>query len=330
MTQNTSARIAVIGGGVSDEHDVSLASAAAVSRAVVELGLEVVPLTIGEDGAWHDENGGVLPAHGAVEVLADCDIAFPALHGVNGEDGAIAGFLDLSGVPYVGSPVRAGALGMDKWVTKLIADSLGIATAKAAVAGIGVGASVTTTDLKPPFVIKPATGGSSNGVFVVHERDGVAETVSRARAFGEPVLVEEYVLGREVDIAVFRDRDGELRLGSTLEIGVAPGGVFDRTQKYDGSAAFTVPAPIGERDEASIRHAAVLLYETLGCSGVARFDFFATAAGVVLNEVNTAPGMTEQSQVPLMYAATGLDYVGLIAALLESAEQSSFRNSILV
>ena len=328
MTQNDRARIAVIGGGVSDEHDVSLASAAAVRRAVVELGLDVVPLTIGEDGAWRDEDGGVLPAHGAVEVLAGCDLAFPALHGVNGEDGAIAGFLELSGVPYVGSPVRAGALGMDKWVTKLIADALGIATARAAVAGPGVAASVATTGLEPPFVIKPATGGSSNGVFVVPDRDGVAETVRRSRAFGETVLVEEYVMGREVDIAVFRDRDGELRLGSTLGIGVDPGGVFDRRQKYDGSAAFTMPAPISERDEASIRHAAVLLYETLGCSGVARFDFFATSAGVVLNEVNTAPGMTEQSQVPLMYAATGLDYVGLIAALLESAEQSPFRNSM--
>lgn len=330
MTHNDSARIAVIGGGSSDEHDVSLASAAAIGRAVVGLGLEVVPLTIGEDGAWRDENGGVLPAHGAVEVLADCDIAFPALHGINGEDGAIAGFLELSGVPYVGSPVRAGALGMDKRVTKLIADSLGIATAKAAVAGPDVAARVSTADLMPPFVIKPATGGSSNGVFVVPDRDGVAEAVSLARAFGETVLVEEYVLGQEVDIAVFRDRDGTLRLGSTLGIGVTPGGVFDRTQKYDGSAAFTVPARISERDEASIRHAAVLLYETFGCSGVARFDFFATSAGVVLNEVNTTPGMTEQSQVPLMYDATGLDYVGLIAALLESAEQSPFRSSIPV
>ncbi|MFC9559178.1 D-alanine--D-alanine ligase [Agromyces sp. NPDC056965] len=328
MTQNNSTRIAVIGGGVSDEHDVSLASAAAVGRAIVELGFDVVPLTIGNDGAWRDEDGGILPAHGAVELLADCDIAFPALHGVNGEDGAIAGFLELSGVPYVGAPVRAGALGMDKWVTKLIAGSLGIATAKAIVARPGAATVAAPMDLKPPFVIKPATGGSSNGVFVVPDRDDVAATVSRARAFGDPVLVEEYVLGREVDVAVFRDRDGELRLGSTLGIGVAPGGVFDRTQKYDGSAVFTVPAPISDRDEVSIRHAARLLYETLGCSGVARFDFFATAAGVVLNEVNTAPGMTEQSQVPLMYAATGLDYVGLIAALLESAERSPFRNSI--
>jgi D-alanine-D-alanine ligase len=122
-----------------------------------------------------------------------------------------------------------------------------------------------------------------------------------------------------VDIAVFRDRHGMLRLGAALEIGVSTGGVFGAVEKYDGSARFTVPAPISGADEAAVRSAAVRLYEALGCAGVARFDFFVTADGPVLNEVNTTPGMTELSQVPLMYAATGLDYVGLIAELLDAA-----------
>ncbi|WP_125098156.1 D-alanine--D-alanine ligase family protein [Leucobacter chromiireducens] len=324
-TRPQPARIAVIGGGANDEHSVSLASAAAVAGAVRELELTAVPLTIAADGSWRDEAGAPLPAHEVVQQLAACDAAFPVLHGVNGEDGTIAGFLQLCGVPDAGSPVRAGAIAMDKQATKRLAAELGIGVAPGVLAaargaeptdvlaGDGAGA------LTPPFVVKPASGGSSNGVFVVPDRAGLAAAVELARDFGEPVLVEQYVRGREIDIAVFRDRTGELRVGATLEIGVVPGGVFDRAEKYDGSAEFTVPAPLDEAEEAAVRRAAVRLYEALGCRGVARFDFFLADGGLVLNEVNTAPGMTEQSQVPRMYAARGLNYSGLIAELIAAA-----------
>ncbi|MDQ0642319.1 D-alanine--D-alanine ligase family protein [Microbacterium murale] len=327
MSQSTPIRIAVVGGGSNDEHAVSRASAASVVRAIRELNHTAVPLSIGEDGSWQDEHGTVLPAYRAVETLTGCDIAFPVLHGVGGEDGAIAGLLELCGVPYAGSPVRAGALGMDKHATKLIAESLGIATAKARVARPGIDAAVM--GLQPPFVVKPAAGGSSNGVFVVADPNGVAQAVSRARVFGDTVLIEEYVAGREVDIAVFRDRHGVLRFGAALEIGVTPGSVFGAAEKYDGSAKFTVPAPISDADETAIRHAAVLMYEGLGCAGVARFDFFLTDRGPVLNEVNTAPGMTERSQVPLMYAATGLDYAGFIAELLHAVGHRPQQGAVL-
>ncbi|MFJ4165499.1 ATP-grasp domain-containing protein [Microbacterium sp. NPDC089698] len=315
MPQHTR-RIAVIGGGANDEHTVSLASAAAVAHAVRALSHTAVPLTIGEDGAWQDERGTVLPAHRAIELLTGCDAAIPMLHGVRGEDGAIAGLLELCGVPSAGSPVRAGALGMDKQATKLVAASLGIATASGRL--VASGSEAVTTGLTPPLVVKPASGGSSNGVFLVSDLDGVAGAVERARAFGDPVLIEEYVAGREVDVAVFRDRHGALCLGAALEIGVSSGGVFGATEKYDGSAVFTVPARIGDAEGAAVRSAAVRLYTALGCAGVARFDFFVTADGPVLNEVNTAPGMTERSQVPLMYAAIGLDYTGLVAELLDA------------
>lgn len=322
MPQHTRHRIAVIGGGANDEHAVSLASAAGVTRAVRALRHTAVPLTLGEDGTWRDEQDVALPAHRAVELLTGCDVAFPVLHGARGEDGSIAGLLELCGVPFAGSPVRAGALGMDKHATKLLAASLGIATASARLIGSGSGSGPdgVTDGLTPPFVVKPASGGSSNGVFVVADHDGVGDAVDRARAFGDPVLIEEYVTGREIDVAVFRDRRGGLHVGATLEISVAPGDVFGATEKYDGSARFTVPAPIGAADEAAVRSAATRLYDALGCAGVARFDFFLTAEGPVLNEVNTTPGMTELSQVPLMYAAMGLDYTGLIAELLDAAQ----------
>lgn len=316
MRERTIQRVAVIGGGANDEHDVSVASAAAVTRAVRSLGLTAAPLTIGRRGGWRLEDASLSPAE-AVRALESCDVAFPILHGVDGEDGAVAGLLRLTGVPFVGSPVRAGALGMDKWVTKLVADELGIRTTPGVVVDGTAGARGLRVD--PPFVVKPTTGGSSNGVSVVREARQLEAAIERARAAGARALIEAFVAGREVDIALFRDRDGVLRAGSTLEIAVADGAVFDREQKYDGTASFMLPARISADEHAALDAAARTLYESLGCSGVARFDFFVTADGVVLNEVNTAPGFTEQSQVPRMYAAVGLDYPALVAALLDAA-----------
>lgn len=265
-------KIAVIGGGGNDEHEVSLASAAAIVRAVEELpGYTAVPLTIDEDRAWRDENDTQLTADQAVWALTACESAFPALHGVRGEDGTIAGLLDLCGVPCVGSPVRAGALGMDKYATKMFAHALGIPTARAYLAGVH--ADSAAESLTAPFVVKPSSGGSSNGVCVVADTAGLAEAVQQARSYGDPVLIEEYVSGQEVDIAVFRDRRGELRLGATLEIGVRQGGIFGAAEKYDGSAQFTVPATIDRASEQKIRSAATAMYQALGCAGVARFDF---------------------------------------------------------
>jgi D-alanine-D-alanine ligase-like ATP-grasp enzyme len=293
-------RVAVIGGGANDEHEVSLASAAAVVRALRARGDDVVALTIDRDGRWRRTDGPRVTAAEAVAALTTCDAAFPLLHGERGEDGAAAGLLVLVGVPIVGSPVRAGALAMDKWVTKVLAARVGITTAP--------GSLVTTS------------GGSSNGVGVVHDRAALDDAVGRARAAGDGrVLVESFVVGREVDVALFRDRSGALRPGWTLEIAVAERSVFGRDEKYDGTADFTVPARITAAEHDSVLAAARRLYEVLGCAGVARFDFFVTADGVVLNEVNTTPGFTERSQVPLMYAATGLDYPDLVGELVEAA-----------
>jgi len=152
VPERTIRRVAVIGGGANDEHDVSLASAAAVVRAVRALDLTAVPLTIDRRGGWRVDDAPVPPAE-AIHLLASCDIAFPVLHGVDGEDGAVAGLLRLTRVPFVGSPVRAGALGMDKWVTKLVAEELGIRTAP----GMLVDGRVDAADLslEPPFVVKP-------------------------------------------------------------------------------------------------------------------------------------------------------------------------------
>jgi D-alanine-D-alanine ligase len=309
--------VAVIGGGANDEHDVSLASAAAVTRALRALGHDAVPVTVDRFGAWLDPDGVTTSAAEAIALLTACDVAFPVLHGENGEDGSIAGLLSMTGVPFAGSPVGAGAVAMDKWVTKLVAEAIGVRTAPAVlVRGSGDTAPLT---LDPPLVVKPTTGGSSNGVAVVREAADLGAAVGLALAAGRAALVETFVVGREIDIALFRDAGGILRAGATLEIGVADGAVFDREQKYDGTASFTLPARITADEHAEIERAARALYDTLGCAGVARFDFFVTATGVVLNEVNTTPGFTEASQVPRMYAALGLGYEQLVDALLDAA-----------
>ncbi|QWS32302.1 D-alanine--D-alanine ligase family protein [Curtobacterium aetherium] len=317
MSAHTPRRIAVIGGGRSDEHEVSLASAAAAARAARGNGDEVVALTIDRDGRWRTDDGEARTASDAVRHLTTCDVALPLLHGVHGEDGAVAGLLTMLGVPFAGAPVRAGALAMDKWATKLLAEAAGIATAPAVLVRPGERVGAPPLDL--PLVVKPTTGGSSNGVTRVAIADAYRPAIAVARAAGEDVLVESFVTGREVDIALFRDRDGALRAGATLEVGVDRDGVFDRARKYDGTAEFTVPARVAPDEHEAVDRAARVLYGVLGCSGVARFDFFATGAGVVLNEVNTTPGFTERSQVPLMYAAVGLGYGELITELVEAA-----------
>jgi D-alanine-D-alanine ligase len=320
-------RVAVIGGGTSCEHDVSTASAASVAaglRAVVGPGgpsYDVVGLHIGRDGRWQDDTGSALggtPAAGlaaAVSRLAGCDVAFPAVHGPVGEDGTLAALLDLARLPYVGSGVRGGALGMDKWVTKLVAEALGVATAP--------GHVLTGRRVRLPFagpvVVKPVSAGSSHGVSLVDEVGALLPAVTAALALDDRVLVEQLVVGREVDVAVLRRPDGALLVGPPLEVVVDGGGIFDTARKYDGSADFRLPAEITDVERKELEEAAVALFGALGCDGVARFDFFLTDAGPVLNEVNTMPGLTAASQVPLMFAAVGLTYAALLDELVRGA-----------
>ncbi|MEV7396629.1 D-alanine--D-alanine ligase [Aeromicrobium sp. NPDC092404] len=314
-------RVAVIGGGQSSEHAVSLASAASVAAALDPSEHDVVTLTIGRDGTWQDATGplGTSSARSlaaAVEQIATCDVALPVVHGPKGEDGTLAALCDLAGVPYVGSGVRGGALAMDKWATKLVAQELGIRTAH--------GDLVTATDARrlsfeDPVVVKPVAAGSSHGVTLVRTAADLDAAIETALALDDRALVEELVTGREVDIAVLERPDGSRLVGPALEIVVPRDALFDADTKYDGSADFRLPAQLEEPDLKALSDAALALFDALGCAGVARFDFFLTPDGPVLNEVNTMPGMTAESQVPRMFAAIGLPYADLLAELVAAA-----------
>ncbi len=307
-------RVAVIGGGQNCEHEVSLASAAGVSAALDPASYEVVPLTIGRDGTWRDRGHRPMGLAGVAQILRGCQVAFPLVHGPRGEDGTLAALCELAGLRYVGSGVGAGALAMDKWATKLVAEALGIATAP------GHQVTAATAHLEAwsgPVVVKPTAAGSSRGVSLVRSAESLDGALEAALTFGPRALVEDVVVGREIDVAVLRRADGSLMTSPPLEIVVD--GLFDYDAKYGGGADFRLPASLHEPDAKALEDAAVAMYDALGCSGVVRVDFFLTDDGPLLNEVNTIPGMTEHSQVPQMFAAAGLPYPDLLDELVRGA-----------
>jgi D-alanine-D-alanine ligase len=315
---NARVRVVVVGGGTSSEHEVSLASAGAIAAALDSDRFEVVPLIIRRDGVWAGPGGRLAgDLAEAVEILERADVAIPALHGVRGEDGTLAALLDLVGIPYVGSGLAAGAAAMSKHATKLLAASAGIATAPGVL--VRHPDDPRLADLGLPLVVKPDRGGSSHGVHVVRTAHELAPAVTAALAFDGEAMVEAFVVGREIDVAVIEHPDGRLECLPALEIGVPAGEVFDTDAKYAREPDFRVPAPLDARARDALEHAALASFRALGARGLARVDFFLTDDGPVLNELNTFPGFTARSQVPRMAAAAGIDYPELVELLVRTA-----------
>lgn len=312
-------RVLVIGGGQNAEHEVSLASAAAVAAALRMGDHEVTSATIDREGVWRADGipTGVSAAESlalALPLLARTDVVFPAVHGALGEDGALAALCGLAGVRVVGSGLRAGAIGMDKWATKLVAEAVGLGTARGRlVAAEDIG----DVEFEGEVVVKPVSAGSSHGVSLVSEEGGLLAALREAARFDRRILVEEVVRAREIDVAVLREKGGIRWAAPPLEIHAT--GLFDTATKYDGSARFTVPAQLDAAEVAALKRAAIAVFDALGCDGVARMDFFLTDRGPLLNEVNTMPGLTAASQVPRMFAAAGVTYVDLVARLVRAA-----------
>ncbi|MFN8189282.1 MAG: D-alanine--D-alanine ligase [Nocardioidaceae bacterium] len=307
-------RVAVVGGGESCEHEVSIASAAAIAAALDRDRYDVVALTIDPEGVWRDSAARALGLARAVAVICTCDVVIPAIHGPRGEDGTVAALCDLAHRPYVGSGLTAGAVAMDKWLTKLVANAAGIATAPAELLDRGNAATYRWTR---PVVVKPVAAGSSHGVALVDDPAGLQGALAAAFALDDQVLVENLVEGREIDVAVLGRPDGGRLIAPMLEI-VVPG-IFGLDTKYNGKADFRVPAALDDVDRKGLEEAAVVVFDALGCAGVARVDFFLTEDGPILNEVNTMPGFTEHSQVPRMFAAAGMPYADLLSLLVQDA-----------
>jgi D-alanine-D-alanine ligase len=308
-------RVAVLSGGRSSEHDVSLRSGAAVARGLREAGHEAVEVTIGRDGSWRTAGAAVelVPGGG----LLGADAVFPALHGAFGEDGSIQGLLEQLDVPYVGSDVLASAICMDKLTLKRLFAANGVPQVEfTAVEGSDWWGRCEQMGL--PLWVKPSRMGSSVGITRVAKLGELDGAVEKALRHDPRVIVEASSPGREVECSVLGNDDPEASLPGEI---VAHGAWYDFEAKYtEGGMELRVPAPIGDQATANVREMAVAVFKLAGCSGLARCDFFVEPDGSVLvNEINTMPGFTDTSVYAKLFEATGTDYPELCNRLVQLA-----------
>jgi D-alanine-D-alanine ligase len=270
----------------------------------------------------------ISPAGFAVDGKSlDIEIVFPVLHGPYGEDGTIQGLLEIADIPFVGSGVLASAVAMDKSFAKPIFAAHGIKVAEGLVIRKSEwksnqeSISAEVAMLGYPVFVKPARGGSSRGTTKVKSAKDLAAAVEEAHGFDPKAMVESAVIGREIECAVL-EIDGKPKASIVGQIEIDPKFEFyDFEAKYlDGATSITLPAPISEDVALQIQSRAVEAFISLGCSGLARVDFFLTTSGeVIINELNTMPGFTATSVFPKMWAASGVGYKEVITHLLVSA-----------
>jgi D-alanine-D-alanine ligase len=308
-------KVAVLAGGRSSEHDVSLRSGEAVARGLREAGHEPLRVTISRAGAWSCEGAPIELVPG--EGLLEADAAFPALHGPFGEDGSVQGLLEWLEVPYVGSDVLASAICMDKLTLKRL-------FARAAIPQVdfvGVdeqGWRERCAELGSPLWVKPSRLGSSVGISRVEQLGQLEEAVELARRHDPRVIVEASATGREVECSLLGNEQVEASLPGEV---IAEGEWYDYETKYtDGGMRLIAPAQLPGELITALRELAVGVYQLAGCSGLARCDFFVEPDGrLLVNEINTMPGFTETSVYAKLWEASGLDYPTLCDRLVTLA-----------
>ncbi|MGQ0695702.1 MAG: D-alanine--D-alanine ligase family protein [Nitrospiraceae bacterium] len=307
----TNARIGVLMGGQSSERDVSLRTGQAVHRSLIRRGYDAVPIDVTD--RLHQD-------------LKDqkVAIAFLSLHGPGGEDGTIQGFLDTIGMPYTGSGVQASAVGMHKVLTKTLLAADDIPVPPWTVLRRGEQAPpakvLKAAKLKLPVVIKPASQGSTIGVTIVRQANQWTDALALAHRYDPDAMVEAYIPGHEVTVSILGGGGGTPKVLPAVEI-VAPNGFYDFSAKYQkGETRYLCPAPLSAKVLRQIQHLGWRTYHLLGCEGAARVDFRITPRGrPYVLEINTVPGMTETSLLPMAAAQAGIDYDSLVERILQSA-----------
>jgi len=355
-------RVAVLMGGRSSEHEISLASARSVLEALDPERYETVAIEIGRDGTWslgtgtrsgelvsatvHGQIGPVrgsdpgtgpaetlpVPASsgGVTETLADVDVVFPVLHGPFGEDGTVQGLLELAGVPYVGAGVAASAVCMDKDLMKAVLRARGIPVTR----------SVTIREGDPidhpfdyPVFVKPARLGSSVGISKVRTPEELEPAVALARRHDDKVLVEELVRGVEVECGVLGNKQPVASIpGEIVPHGFAGADWYDYSAKYDeGGMNLVIPPCLPEQQIRRVQEISVDAFIATECEGMARVDCFVHENGEVLvNELNTIPGFTATSVYAKLFEASGVPYPELLARLVELGLERHRRRSRLL
>ncbi len=348
--------VCVLFGGVSPEHEVSLRSAESVLSHIDREKYNIFPVGITKDGDWVLFGGtdwSMLPAgtwldcpanrraalspvrgQGLLTFENDCvvreriDVVFPVIHGENGEDGSLQGLLQLAGVPFVGPGVAASAVCMDKSLTKLVAGLTGVRQAKWSLvtkAAFEHGAAGVCNQLESEFAypvfVKPAGTGSSVGVSKAPDREALSLAIENALKYDSKALVEECIVGREIEVAVLGNDTPMASICGEIDSGAE---FYDYEAKYitDTSRPY-IPARIGDETAERVRETAVKIYKAAGCRGMSRVDFFVTYEGeqIVFNEINTIPGFTSISMYPKLFEASGVPYGKLIDELIDLAVQ---------
>ena len=346
--------VCVLFGGISPEHEVSLRSAESVLNNLDKEKYNIFPVGItkkgdwilyaGSDysllpsGQWQEYQGnrratispirgqGLLSFEGDCVVRELIDVVFPVLHGENGEDGAMQGLLQMAGIPYVGPQVAASAVAMDKTLTKLVADQAAVPQAawqlvRNSELQYRMDAILDSVEgrFTYPVFVKPAGTGSSVGVSKATDRKELQDALLQAGIYDEKILVEEFIHGREVEVAVMGNSSPAASVCGEIDSGAE---FYDYDAKYvtDTSVAY-IPARIPEDVAEQVRELAVKVYTAIGCRGLSRVDFFVTYEDnrIVFNEINTLPGFTSISMYPKLFAASGIPYGQLLDELIELA-----------
>ena len=314
----TDARVGVLMGGSSSEREISLRTGQAVYAALVRLGYDVVAIDVDER----------LPQE---LTRRKVEIAFLALHGPGGEDGTIQGFLDTVGIPYTGSGVHSSAVSMHKAVTKVVLAEQDIPVPPGLVVHRGtvpsLGAVLKEAKLKLPIIVKPVSQGSTIGVTIVRQASHWKAALALAHRYDSEAMVEAFIPGHEVTVGVLGRAGGSLKVLPAVEI-VAPNGFYDFAAKYQkGQTRYLCPAPLPVAVSKRIEDLAVQTFSALGCEGAARVDFRITPKGrPYVLEINTVPGMTETSLLPMAAAEAGITYDRLVERILRSALKRNRRH----
>lgn len=320
--------VAVISGGRSSEHNVSLASGTAIRDGLLAAGHEAVSIEIARDGAWR-RDGEPVSAHPG-EGLLGVDVAFPALHGPFGEDGTVQGMLETLDIPYVGAGVAASAACMDKVLFKRLlsgtspvvpqVDYLGVREARWRAEPTRVLGEIAQLGL--PVFVKPAHLGSSVGIARITDSALLADALEQAYAHDELAIVEAMAPGVEVECGVLglslaeRADGGPVALASEPGEIVFPGEFYDYEAKYTpGGMELVVPARISAAARTRVQELAVETFVQVGCEGLARVDFFVDGESVLVNELNTMPGFTPTSVYAKLMQASGIPYTELLERL---------------
>ncbi len=314
----TSARVAVLGGGRSSEHEVSLASAASVRSGLEAAGHDVIAIEIGRDGVWRRDGGelALTPGRG----IEGVDVVFPVLHGPFGEDGTVQGLLECLDVPYVGAGVLASALCMDKVLFKELMAHEGVPQVDyraARVERYRIEPAAVLRELQAlglPVFVKPARLGSSVGIARVTDASDLAQALEAAFGHDPLAIVEAAASGIEVECSV---------IGNGDPIASEPGEIVPNAEWYDYEAKYTpggmeliVPARIPEPVRERVKELAIQTFVKAGCCGLARVDFFVEGEQVLVNELNTIPGFTETSVFGSLFGASGIAYPELLDRLV--------------